>query len=477
MVGERLGHYQITEKLGSGGMGEVYRAKDLKLGRDVAIKVLREELASDPERLRRFEQEARSASALNHPNIVTIHDIGKHGSAPYIAMEYVEGKTLREILLEGPLPTKKLLQLAVQIAEGLAKAHSAGIVHRDLKPENLMVTSDGFTKILDFGLAKLRTPPSGADSETATMAKESTAEGMLIGTVSYMSPEQARGETADFRSDQFAFGTVLYEMVTGRMAFKRDSSIQTLSAIIEEEPEAISALNAATPTHLRLIVEVCLAKNREERYDSTRDLARELQRARDVLVQTGKVTSTVTRPTTDAEQAHVSRVPTGIQKIPLGSALAKRIACSQLSMKNDISHIVFDYTEAIADAIGAVSRKIRGDPDEVFFVNQGSGDFIIVCEHDKKKLFAPILSQAAEIQDKTAVIRIRDLRVEGVTPGMDVPGLYAFFIGQLARNGINILELISTRTQLTLVLDEEDLSLAYAVLNESIRDFRSKEGI
>ena len=152
--GTRLGHYEITSLLGSGGMGEVYRAKDHKLGRDVAIKVLREELASDPERLRRFEQEARSASALNHPNIITIHDIGKHEATPYIAMEFVEGKTLREMLSEGPLPTKKLLQLATQIAEGLAKAHSAGIIHRDLKPENLMVTSDGYVKILDFGLGE-----------------------------------------------------------------------------------------------------------------------------------------------------------------------------------------------------------------------------------------------------------------------------------------------------------------------------------
>jgi serine/threonine protein kinase len=476
VIGETLGHYRVTGKLGSGGMGDVYRARDLNLGRDVAVKVLREDLASDPERLRRFEQEARSASALNHPSIVTIHDVGMHGSTPYMAMEYVEGRTLRDVLLDGPLPTRRLLHLAIQIAEGLAKAHAAGIVHRDLKPENLMVTTDGFAKILDFGLAKLRMPPPTADSETATMARTSTAEGTLVGTVAYMSPEQARGESTDFRSDQFAFGTVLYEMMTGRVAFRRDSSIQTLSAIIEQDPEPMSALAASSPAHLRLIVETCLAKNPGERYDSTRDLARELQRARDALVHADRAAQPAAKPTPDGNQPHVPRSAPADQMVCPGSALAKRIACSQLSMKNDISHIVFDYSEAVADAIGGVSRKIRCDTDEVFFVNQGCGEITIVCENDKKKMFGPILAQAAEIQDRTAVVRIRDLRVEGVTPGMDVPGLYAFFIGQLAMNGVNILELISTRTQLTLLVDEEDLSLAFSVLNEAIRDFRGREG-
>jgi serine/threonine protein kinase len=274
--GTRLGSYEVTSLLGSGGMGEVYRAKDLKLGRDVAVKVLREELASDPERLRRFEQEARSASALNHPNIITIHDIGKHEATPYIAMEYVEGKTLREMLAEGPLPTKKLLQLATQIAEGLAKAHAAGIVHRDLKPENLMVTSDGYVKILDFGLAKL-IPQAGADSEAATITKEGTIAGAVMGTASYMSPEQAKGRPVDFRSDQFSFGAIVYEMITGKRAFQRESIVQTLSAIIEQEPESIVGIQSATPTHLRIIVERCLAKNPEGRYDSSRDLARDVK--------------------------------------------------------------------------------------------------------------------------------------------------------------------------------------------------------
>jgi serine/threonine-protein kinase len=268
-------------------MGQVYRAKDHKLGRDVAIKVLREELASDPARLRRFEQEARSASALNHPNIITIYDIrlrqgyggqvGKIQDIDFIVMEFVDGKTLREMLAEGPLPTKKLLQLAAQIAEGLAKAHSAGIVHRDLKPENLMVTSDGYVKILDFGLAKLMPEVSGFASEMNTITKAGTRDGIILGTVQYMSPEQAAGRSVDYRSDQFTLGSILYEMATGKLAFQKDNIPQTLSDIIENAPEPISTVNPKLPSHLPAVIERCLSKEPQERYDSTRDLARELR--------------------------------------------------------------------------------------------------------------------------------------------------------------------------------------------------------
>ncbi len=237
------------------------------------IKVLREELAADPERLRRFEQEARSASALNHPNIITIYEIGKVDSTPYIAMELVDGVTLRELLSEGPLAAKKMVLLASQIAEGLAKAHTAGIVHRDLKPENIMVTRDGFVKILDFGLAKLVTPELGAGSNVATMAKGDTSPGMIMGSAGYMSPEQAKGQPADFRADQFAFGVILYEMATGRRAFQGDTPMETLSAIIKEKPD----LKADFPANLRAIVERCLAKAPEKRYGSTQDLAIDLK--------------------------------------------------------------------------------------------------------------------------------------------------------------------------------------------------------
>jgi len=280
--GARLGPYEITGRIGAGGMGEVYRARDSRLGRDVAIKVLPEELSLDPDRRSRFEQEARSASALNHPNIVTVHDIGISDSTVYIAMELVEGRTVRELLAEGPIATKRMLSIAMQTADGLARAHSAGIVHRDLKPENLMVTREGFVKILDFGLAKLVVPIGDAGSDLATVgAAPGTQPGIVLGTVGYMSPEQASGRPADFRSDQFSLGTILYEMATGNRAFSRGTPVETLSAIIRDEPEPIGKANPGAPAPVRWIVESCLQKDPDERYASTRDLARDLKQAQE----------------------------------------------------------------------------------------------------------------------------------------------------------------------------------------------------
>ena len=292
-AGTRLGPYEILAPLGAGGMGEVYRAGDARLGRDVAIKVLPAELSDNPERLKRFEKEARSASALNHPNIVTVYDIGSTDGTSWIAMERVEGETLRKLLAPGPMPLKKLLAVATQIAEGLAKAHETGIVHRDLKPENVMVTKDGTAKILDFGLAKL-TAPAGESGELTQSPTVSagTEVGVVLGTVGYMSPEQALGESLDFRSDQFAFGSILYEMASGRRAFSRASAPETMAAIIREEPASLATAAPETPIPLRWLVERCLAKDREERYAATKDLARDLARLRAGLTD-GSLSGTV----------------------------------------------------------------------------------------------------------------------------------------------------------------------------------------
>src|SRR6476659_180165 len=232
--GSRLGPYEILAPLGAGGMGEVYRARDERLRRDVAVKVLVSELSADPGRRKRFEQEARSASSLNHPNIVTIHDIGSTDSTVYIAMELVDGRTLRALLQDGLLPTRRLLDIAFQIADGLAKAHGAGIVHRDLKPENIMVTKDGVVKILDFGLAKLLPREDGLEQDSATAIQE-TRPGTVLGTIGYMSPEQASGRPVDFRSDQFSLGSILYELATGKCVFHHAATAETLTAIIREE--------------------------------------------------------------------------------------------------------------------------------------------------------------------------------------------------------------------------------------------------
>jgi len=278
--GTKLGSYEIVAPLGAGGMGEVYRAQDVRLRRSVAIKILPAEFSADTDRLIRFEREARSASALNHPNIVTIYELGQDGSTHYIAMELVEGKTLRELLRAGPLPIRKAIDIAAQIAEGLAKAHEAGIAHRDLKPENLMVSDDGFVKILDFGLVKLA-PTGGELLDMCTLTAAQSQPGLIVGTLQYMSPEQASGFPLDIRTDQFSFGAVLYEMVTGRRAFPRSTAVGTLMAILREQAEPIGALNPEAPAPLCWAIERCLAKEPDKRYVSTRDLARELATIRD----------------------------------------------------------------------------------------------------------------------------------------------------------------------------------------------------
>ncbi len=275
--GARLGPYEITALIGAGGMGEVYRARDTRLGRDVAIKVLPSEYAADPDRLHRFEQEARAASALNHPNILTVYDVGSHEGAPYLVTELLEGESLRERLRNGALPARKAVELAVQIARGLAAAHEKGIIHRDLKPENLVVTKDGHAKILDFGLAKLLHTPQEA-AVTPTVA-DTTQPGMVMGTVAYMSPEQVRGQPVDHRSDIFSLGVVLYEMISGRKTFGRDSAAGTLSAILEHDPPDLAAIGHPVAPAVDGIVRRCLEKRPEDRFHSAHDLALALEAA------------------------------------------------------------------------------------------------------------------------------------------------------------------------------------------------------
>ena len=288
-VGTRFGRYEILSLIGAGGMGEVYRALDHDLKRNVAIKLLPSRFASDSGRMSRFAQEARAASSLNHPNIITIHEIGETSGLPFIVMEFVDGETLRLVIAGGRLTVRRSLDLGAQVAEGLAKAHAAGIVHRDLKPENIMVTPDGFVKILDFGLAKLRPMGREASSEAETVTDAqllpNTDRYTILGTVGYMSPEQAAGRSVDFRSDQFSLGTILYEMATGCRAFLRESAAQTLAAIIEKDPQSISEINPAFPAPARWIIERCLEKDPVDRYASTLDLARELRKVREHLTE------------------------------------------------------------------------------------------------------------------------------------------------------------------------------------------------
>jgi Tol biopolymer transport system component len=272
--GTKLGPYEIVSPLGAGGMGEVYRARDTRLNRDVAVKVLPAAFSRDPDRLRRFQQEAKASAALNHPNILAIYDLGQHDGAPYIVSELLEGETLRERLRSGTLPVRKATDYALQIARGLSAAHAKAIVHRDLKPENVFLTKDGRIKILDFGLAKLTQAETDSESPTVTAQ---TDPGVVMGTVGYMSPEQVKGQVADHRSDLFSFGAIFYEMLSGRRAFHGETSVEIMSAILKEDPGDLSAINRNIPTALEHIVRHCLEKNREERFQAARDMAFDLE--------------------------------------------------------------------------------------------------------------------------------------------------------------------------------------------------------
>ncbi len=276
--GSRLGPYEVLSSIGAGGLGEVYRARDPRLGREVAIKVLPASFSQDPERLRRFEQEARAAGILNHPNLTAVHDIGLHEGAPYVVQELLEGETLRSLLVGGRFSPRKAIDYSLQIVQGLAAAHEKGIVHRDLKPENIFVTNDGRVKILDFGLAKLVRPEtSPLHQDSAPTASLGTEPGVVMGTIGYMSPEQVKGQPADHRSDIFSFGSILYEMLSGRRPFRGGSAAETMSAILKEDPPELSETNRNLSPGLERLVRHCLEKNPAQRFQSARDLAYDLE--------------------------------------------------------------------------------------------------------------------------------------------------------------------------------------------------------
>jgi eukaryotic-like serine/threonine-protein kinase len=275
--GSRLGPYEILAAIGSGGMGEVYRAKDPRLSREVAIKVLPASFSADADRLRRFEQEAKAAGVLNHPNVTAVYDIGTHEGAPYVVQELLEGETLRGVLAGGRLSPRKAIDYSLQIVHGLAAAHEKGIVHRDLKPENIFVTQDGRVKILDFGLAKLTHTEESGQATSLPTATQGTEPGVVMGTLGYMSPEQVRGKPADARSDIFSFGAILYEMLSGRRAFRGDSAADTMSAILKEDPPDLSVTNQNVPPGLERIVRHCLEKSPAQRFHSAHDLGFDLE--------------------------------------------------------------------------------------------------------------------------------------------------------------------------------------------------------
>jgi Tol biopolymer transport system component len=376
--GTKLGPYEILGPIGAGGMGEVYRARDERLSRDVAIKVLPPSVVGDPDRLQRFEQEARAAGQLNHPNILIVYDIGTHAGAPYVVAELLEGETLRQKMAGTNLSARKAIDYAGQLAQGLAAAHQKGIVHRDLKPENLFVTPDGRLKILDFGLAKLVSPvgslpPASQMTEAPTQLE--TGAGVVMGTVGYMSPEQVRGQAADHRSDIFSYGCILYEMISGQRAFQGTSSVETMNAILKEDPPEVSGTKQDLPVGLDRIVQHCLEKSPDERFQSARDLAFQIE-----AVSSPSLTMTGGKKFAAAPRAFKAR-PVVAAAVGL-TALAVGVFAGRMTLRTPVP---VDYTQ-ITFRQGTVSSgrftpdgemvvygaAWEGTPTEVFTARPGA---------------------------------------------------------------------------------------------------------
>src|SRR2546423_7148606 len=330
--GTKLGRYEIRAKIGEGGMGEVYLAQDMKLDRKVALKILPAEIAGDRNRMNRFVQEAKAASALNHPNIITIHEIDQTDAAHFIAMEFIDGQTLRERLSDAPMKLGEVLDVAIQVSSAFSAAHAGGIVHRDLKPENIMLRRDGIVKVLDFGLAKLteQLPPDSIDREAPTRALVKTEPGVVMGTAIYMSPEQARGVQVDSRTDIFSFGVVLYEIVAARLPFDGATSSEVVASILsEKEPQPLARYSREVPAELERIVSKALRKERERRYQTTKDLLLDLQSLKQQLDFEAKLERSMP-PQTRGDQTTVSGASAtakeqAAQTIPITASLVSRI--------------------------------------------------------------------------------------------------------------------------------------------------------
>jgi len=375
-----LAHYRIISKLGAGGMGEVYRAHDSRLNREVAIKLLPPEFANNEDRLRRFEHEAQATSALNHPNILTVYDVGEHEGSPFIVAELLEGEELRERLNQGSIPLRKVTEYAQQIVSGLSAAHERGIVHRDLKPENIFITKDDRVKILDFGLAKLREHEGGPTSSEDATRKPLTNPGVVMGTVGYMSPEQVRAQVTDYRSDIFSFGSILYEMLTGQRAFQQETMAETMSAILKEEPKELTESNPNVSPALDRIVRRCLEKKAERRFQSTSDLGFALESLTAATTSSSTtVTDVAAEPTRIRPERRVLLYGLGFLLLALGAGAGilatsyLRKATAPLYQQLTFRRGIVNRARFAPDGQTVVySAAWNGNPFEIFSTSAGS---------------------------------------------------------------------------------------------------------
>src|SRR5438128_72295 len=428
-LGTKLGRYEIRSQLGEGGMGEVYRARDTQLGRDVAVKVLPSTYSVDEHRLSRFEQEASAASALNHPNILIVHDIGSHDGSPYVVSELLEGETLRTRVSGAPLAQRRAIDYALQIAHGLAAAHEKGIVHRDLKPDNIFITKDGRVKILDFGIAKL-TQPEGNQSQTEIPTRRvNTDPGVVIGTVGYMSPEQVRGKGVDHRSDIFSFGAILYEMLSGRRAFQGESAADTMSAILKEDPPDLSDTNQNISPALERLVNHCLEKNPEARFHSASDLAFALETANAKLAVSSPGLST--SPSSSAEY-----IVTGIKRHKISVLLGLLVLAIAIVGLAWYLHI--RNSEIAIESIAVLPFANQNHDPDTEYLSDGLTESIINS-----------LSQLSNLRviPRSSVFRYKGKESDPLTVGKEL-GVRAVLTGRILQRGDNLIvsaELVDVR--------------------------------
>jgi serine/threonine-protein kinase len=504
-AGTKLGHYEIRSPLGKGGMGEVYLAEDTRLNRKVAIKILPAEVASDQERMRRFVQEAKAAAALNHPNIAHVYEIGEADGLNFIAMEFIDGHTLRELIRGGQTDLSKLLRYLQHAAEGLSKAHAAGIVHRDLKPDNVMVTRDGHAKVLDFGLAKLVEPQqtSGTDSSDIATAilQQQSRPGMILGTAGYMSPEQAQGNTKaiDQRSDIFSFGCILFEAVTGKKAFEGKDAIDSLNKIIREPAPPIAELNPLAPADLQRVVRRCLAKDPEERYQTIKEVAIELKEVRRALTSTAGFDTTVPPPPSES-----SSVPgtdgTASQSKSASGSLSTRASSSQQVMGGIKRHkIALIITAAVILVIGVPLLIILASTGFYFlrgrsapppnvgiesiavlpFVNQNKDPNVEYLSDGLTESIMNSLTQLPNLKviPRSSAFRYKGKETDPLQAGKEL-GVRAVLTGRLLQRGDDLLvsaELIDVRDNKQLWGDhyQRKVSDLLAVQNEIARAISS----